>query len=346
MTESASDVVVATMVGDEDWAEVEPFLDGLIEKKRNHADLLAAFASDLPTRNSMKECQRLCSQLQAGDNAALVFDEGDRISPVVISLLTLELDELSDSEASNFVGNLTESANTSQAITRTFNFPAIFLGVLTLYGMFVCLFLVPVFGEIYSDFELPLPPPTKWLLDFSQHAAILCALVFCNLALWFSRSFVVPKTMRMELSIRIPVLGKLYRHAYASRFCDVASVLLHSKSPVPACLRIAGKATLPGSLASQIEAMTLNRNALPLNRVDAPKYGLPRRLCVALESLTNRQSAERLLIEFGQDFRLRASAPSSRVFEPLCMIVLGLTAGFVVIALMMPLVALIQNLSG
>ncbi|MEM7314409.1 MAG: hypothetical protein AAF497_14775, partial [Planctomycetota bacterium] len=339
--DSTDTPIVASLADDSDWTQVEPFLNELLKKQRGNAELVEAFAAEFPGR-ARKDLMELVSHLRQGATASVAFKDGAHLPPAAISLLALDVERAeSDDHATGFIGSLNHSAQLSGRIARIFNYPAILLSVLVVYALLVYMFIIPMFREIFLDFELDLPPPTILVFSISPYVAGIGGFVLLLILLWFFRGLIVPRSFREECSIRIPVLGSTYTHAYASQFCEVAAVLLLSNSPFGACFRIAGKATLPESLADDINFMTLNHTSL-----QRTGSRLPCRLCVALESNNSRDSMAQLLNDLGRDFHERVAAPTSRIYEPIFMILTAGGVGFVVISLMLPLIALIQNLSG
>ncbi len=119
---------------------------------------------------------------------------------------------------------------------------------LTLFG-FLSMFLVPMFESIFRDFRLPLPGLTIFVMEIHHHNI----LIFVVLPAAIIGSFVLlrfvarsqPAWWRLWTSFwyNVPITGELLRSARLAAFADLLGILVDNSVPLPEAFLLAGQAS-------------------------------------------------------------------------------------------------------
>ncbi len=231
----------------------------------------------------------------------------------------------------------------------------IYPGVIASVGLIAMILLftvfVPMFQEVFVDMELP--AITKIVLGISaalrsNWVILLIVLAALGVALWRATTDPVWRGRLMALSLRLPVLGPLFRSLAVARFCRMLGTLLANGVPMLQSLSISrdaagipamvaaidhasesvrGGASLSGPLAESglftedvIEMISVGEEA---NNLDA--------VLVKVAETAERQVERRLTI-------------AVRLIEPMVLLMLALCVAFVAIALILPMLNLTQGI--
>ncbi len=227
-------------------------------------------------------------------------------------------------------------------------YPFAMLLVIATLLSFMGYFIIPKFKRIFDDFGVSLPAATEMLIRQSEfvvrygylvvlgiQACVVLAvvLVFSSTARWF-----------------FPGLGEVYRRAVRAHVLRMLSLLLETGRAIPESLTLLSglplghmalkllnraKAEVEGGhpfAESLLKVGLLPANMLPLVHAAERAGNLPWALGEMAESLYHRT--------------FRVIQRIVQFIFPLIVILLGVLVGLIVIALFMPLVKLITELSG
>ena len=215
--------------------------------------------------------------------------------------------------------------------------------------------VMPQFREIFKDFGTQLPLLTEFMLDVSEQApAVLIGLIGAVLLLILFWSVLkhVPslRPTREWLLLGMPGIGRLARASLAARFLRSASTALASGLPLPDAIRLSAGATgSPGViadaeyLAGEVEQGRSIWAASPTTRVIPALFGYCVQVAAGRDALPAALSSLAMSYE---NRALHAQTMVRVILLPLLVIILGLLLGTVVLSLFLPLVSLINSVSG
>jgi len=309
---------------------------------------LRAAAEDAP-RSERRVLERIADDIAQGTPPAEAFTKvGDALPS---HLLALILAGLEGGDLARLLGRyLTLSrqrSETRRLLALGLSYPLVLLfGVsgLLLLGFVV---IVPQFAKIFDDFGSKLPWMTELLLSISGFTltvwgpALLVSLFAGAVCLTY---WAVMRRRGMKVS----VLDFFIRSADWSRFCGLLGLLVEGRQPLPQALRLTAAAagtvktrTAGVMMADDVEAgLTPWEAALP-RRMPAPirqAFRWAHRPDVFAEALAG------LAELYSRRARIAAGMVGILV-EPFVLFAVASAVGFVVVALFLPLIQLLDQLA-
>lgn len=215
-------------------------------------------------------------------------------------------------------------------------------------------FVIPSFKKMFDDQGLTLPPLTEMLLGFSSFVADYwwLLIVAIPLALYaFYKGLGLTASGRLfvdHVKIKTPLFGTIVRKSIISRFCRTLGTLLASGVPILEALSIIKDAIgnqvitraveeVHGSIREGESISQPLRNSgvfdeLVINMID-----------VGEETGELDRMLMKVADNYDEDVDIAVESLTS-VLEPIMIVGLGGSVGFIVIALFMPLIELMDKL--
>lgn len=333
-------------------AALRSHMERVLERGQTMVPALRAFAEELPDGNRRRQLSQAIDVLERGDAEEATAHLG-RLPEFWIPLLSAATASHDPGRIlSQFLDESQRAAELRRQWFQALAYPMLIgllaIGVLTALSILV----VPMFREMFTEFDLPLPRLTVFVLDVAawiSSGKILLALVIV-VALGF---LLVRLSSRLPASFRVWFSDRfgtpLGRRTAVARLSQFAAELLDAGLDVPATLRIAGYCAQSPRLqrAAWRVAREAERNeGLPPLKQHNP---LTQTVLHALRGDMPQAARIRLLREVGQCHaqRVRTQLSWTRgTIEPIAIGAIGLVVGCVVLALFLPLISLIRGLSG
>ena len=224
--------------------------------------------------------------------------------------------------------------------------------------MFLTIFIVPQFMKMFTDLGLKpesFPAITLYLMyfsDFMVHKFYLCAIIVFVFVMAM-RMFVRTKFGRRvydRAKLKMPVFGKLNHKVALARFSRTLATLLSSGVPILSAME-----TVAGTVANEIisDAILDARARVregdvisePLRKSKMFPPMVVQMIAIGQESGSLDTMLSKIADFYDGEVDAAISALTAAI-EPIMIVFLGVTVGFIVIAMFMPLVALINGLSG
>lgn len=231
-------------------------------------------------------------------------------------------------------------------------YPLILLGVGILVTLFLMLYVVPRFSQVYADLGTTLPLSSRLMMTWGQFiGAHAPALAFVAVALLAALAWLLMQapTRRwlMGRLWRLPALGARLRLFYLSRLYRSLGMLLRGGMPIGAALTMAAGG-LPVALREQLalagarvrEGQAIS-HSMQLNGLATP---------VALRMLRVGERSGRMgemmerIASFYEEETSRWVERFTKLFEPLLMLGIGLLIGCIVVLMYLPIFDLAGNI--
>lgn len=330
--------------------------------------LHAAALSETGRRS--RQLTTICRSLAAGAPVwASLVDATDVPNEVVTRLEAAEpLGQLREALARSRVEEQTEadeSAATPDAMLFRFYPIMMFFAIWTLLT-FTMIFVVPKFQEIFKDFRTTLPPLTQfvmgisgWLDDYWPVTVLvvlgLLAGALLLVSVMLSRVFLpfypIPDFRRIGqwLAWRLPVLHTLERDRGMAELCGLLAGAQRGGVPLPVALQRAQRLPVNEGFCRQIMRFQDQLLAGQVPAEAAAAARLPHLLTGMLAAAPDRAPEAGLFAFLARYYRNRFSRTVLLIrgaAEPLMVLTFATIVGTTVLALFLPLVKLIQSVSG
>jgi type IV pilus assembly protein PilC len=231
--------------------------------------------------------------------------------------------------------------------------------VLFLAGIIVCLIctlIVPTFIKLFHDLGVKdFPVMTTWLMDFSE---FLLHYWYWAIAIYFAIKTAMTMFGRTRIGarifdwikIRFPAIGPLNHKVALARFSRTLGTLMVSGVPILQAMETVANTVSNSQMMDAImEARARIREG---DRIGEPlkKSGLFPPMVVHMISIGEESGALDQMLgkiaDFYEDEVDAALAQLAAAIEPIMIVLLGGIVLFILVALWMPIIAVIQNLSG
>lgn len=221
----------------------------------------------------------------------------------------------------------------------------------------IMIFVIPKFAEIFRDFNLTLPTVTQVLVDFSYWMANQYGWLWVILSPLLI--FITWKLIRMSeggkyysdvMLINIPIIGQIISKSAIARFTRTLGTLISAGVPILDAINItketSGNEVYARALAKVHDAIREGESmADPLRATKVCDAIVVNMIDVGEETGDLDKMLIKIADNYDNDVDVLVGSLIS-ILEPVMVVVLGVIVGFIVIALFMPMVSLIQGMSG
>lgn len=223
------------------------------------------------------------------------------------------------------------------------------VGLIAMVLLFVV--FVPMFREVFADMELP--AITKIVLMMSavlrsNWIVLLIVVAAVGVGLWRVTTQPVWRGRIMALSLKLPVLGPLFRALAVARFCRMLGTLLANSVPMLQSLAISKDAAGIPAMAEAIDRATESvRGGESLSGPLAESGMFTDDVIEMLkvgEEANNLESVLMKVADSAEKQVERRLTIAVRLIEPMVLLGLALCVAFVAIALILPMLNLTQSI--
>jgi type IV pilus assembly protein PilC len=257
-----------------------------------------------------------------------------------------EIGGVLDATFARLAGYIEKARSLKGKVKSAMIYPAAILFVAVSVVIFLMIFVIPVFAQMFQDFGGTLPWPTQLVIGFSN---FLKSYILYGIPIVIVAVFVFKRYSRTESGkrvvhrnmLRMPVLGPLLQKAAIARFSRTLSTLLGSGVPIIDSLditaRTAGNKVVEDAVLASIgsikEGQTL---ATPLAK--HPVFPPMVVQMVEIGDVTGElDTLLGKLADFFEEEVDRAVEALTAMLEPMMMVFLGTVLGFIIVAMYLPI---------
>jgi general secretion pathway protein F len=236
-------------------------------------------------------------------------------------------------------------------VVTSLAYPILMVIVGTGVMMFLLGFVVPKIVTIFEQSKAALPLITVILIKISTLVRkgwwaliLICiAMVYSYRRLMRREEF---RLRRDRLLLRIPLFGPLWQRLFLSRFAKVLGLLLASGVPVIRAMEITSAVVVNReyrAYLARVKEELIEGGSLSLALAKSPMF--PPLLVHMIGVGEKSGQLEKMLVRAGDAFEKEFEASMTRLMallEPLLVLGMGVTVGFVVIAVLLPIFQLNQ----
>ncbi len=239
-------------------------------------------------------------------------------------------------------------------VREALTYPVVVLGFAVAVMTFVMIVIVPKFEDIFKSFKQELPPVTKVLIDFSRFLAEYWYVVFGVPVVLFIVYRMLLKLERVRyfvdnVKLHSPIAGVLIEKTIVARFSRTLGTLLNSGVAILEALEIVQNsipnAVLAGAIgdvrASVREGATIAAPLLESRAFDDLVVNM-----IDVGEATG--SLDKMLLKIADTYEAEVDVRVSTLFkllEPILLLVLAVVVGFIVVALFLPILKVMDSFS-
>lgn len=225
-------------------------------------------------------------------------------------------------------------------------YPIIMVVVAVVVITILMAFVIPQFTELFGSMGATLPLPTIILIEISNFVKDFWWLIFGGIAGLYFGSQAFFRTEQGErwrdtMVLKLPIFGELTRKMVTARFTRTLGTLLQSGVPILQALAIVKDTTgnvVIGDAMDEVAAAVTEGEPLaaPLHRMGVFAPMVTNMIAVGEET----GALDRMLVRIADNYDMiveEAVKGLTSLMEPALIVFMGITVGFIVMALFLPL---------
>jgi type IV pilus assembly protein PilC len=236
-------------------------------------------------------------------------------------------------------------------------YPAVVISFSVLIVTGIMIFVVPKFREIFKDFKTSLPALTEWLMAISDWIAmqygwlwILGSPFLFYIAVKLIGKSKAGRRLLDTVKLKIPILGQILSKTAIARFTRTLGTLLSAGVPILDALNITrdtvGNVVFENALQKVHDAIREGESfAGPLRQAKVCDSIVTNMIDVGEETGDLDKMLMKIADNYDEEVDVLIGSLVS-LLEPIMVVTLGGIVGTIVVALFLPLVKLIQSVSG
>jgi type IV pilus assembly protein PilC len=228
-------------------------------------------------------------------------------------------------------------------------YPAAICGIAVIVITVLMIWVIPVFEKMFKEMsggKMALPGPTQLVIDMSNFAQgnwylILGAIV--GLVIGIKKYYGTPQGRLAidKLLLKVPVFGDLIRKASVAKFTRTLGTLISSGVPLlealTICAKTSGNKVVEGAL---LDARVSISGGKTISEPLAKSGTFPKMVTHMIAVGESTGALDNMLgkiADFYEEEVDQAVASLTALLEPMMMVFLGVTIGFIVIAMYLPI---------
>jgi type IV pilus assembly protein PilC len=306
----------------------------------------------LARQSENKEFARVIGQVKTDVESGDSFADALRKHPRVYSDFYVNMVEagetggILDTILARLAAYMEKAAALKSQVKGAMVYPAVIIGIAIIVVVFLLLYVIPVFADMFASFGGTLPAPTRFVMFLSDLVKdyILYVIPLVGVLIWFFKRFYKTEKGRVmvdTLLLKLPVFGPLIQKVAVAKFTRTLGTLVSSGVPIIDGLEItartAGNKVVEGAVLSIISSIKEGQTiAEPLGR----QAIFPPMVVQMIEVGENAGALDAMLNKIADFYDQEvdtAVAALTKLMEPMLMVFLGTVIGGMVVAMYLPI---------
>lgn len=342
-------------LGDQEAADLGGQIAEIIEGELPLEEGLEAIAAETNSPKMRKTFRALSQRLAAGADLPSALEECRAPAELRALVLAGARSGNTGKILEHYATNVYGVVSIRQSILLGLFYPAILFVLMSAIGAFLVYWLIPEFESLFVGFDLQLPWITVAMLEmaaFSRSALPWIVFAVVVPLSVFVRWLLVGMLGRVgyrRLVCWIPLIGPMRRWIAMARFSQMLSLLIENEVPLDESLALAGDATGDPEIQFDCRRILIEvRSGETLQAAAQRIADFPRSFVQALSWERRSAGLPDVLQSIGDMYAGRVRAATAilvAVIPPMMLIFLGGAMFFLIIALFMPLIELLNKLA-
>lgn len=309
----------------------------------------------LSTQSENAALRKAVGAVKGQVEAGSTFSDALRKHPKIFDDLYInmvhagEVGGLLDTILSRLSKHIEKAMKLKGQIKSAMVYPAAIVGIATIVITVLMIWVIPVFEKMFKEMsngKMALPAPTQLVIDMSNFAQgnwylILGAIV--GIVVGVKKYYATPQGRLAidKLLLKLPVFGDLIRKASVAKFTRTLGTLLASGVPLlealTICAKTSGNKVVEGALLDAKVSISGGKTiSEPLAKSGTFPKMVTHMIAVG-ESTGALDSMLGKIADFYEEEVDQAVTNLTALLEPMMMVFLGVTVGFIVIAMYLPI---------
>jgi type II secretory pathway component PulF len=318
---------------------------------------LAQLARDVESPRLRRWLDALVTDLRSGKTLEQAIDAHESHLPLLYSRVIRAGVRTGNLPATllNLNEHLRMAGRTRRIIWETLSYPIIVaLLAVAVVGLFLT-FVVPQFVEIFADFDVTLPLATRFVIGFGVNFPSLVLLFGAAVAVlalvWrMLRTFSGGRAVREACVGALPAVGVVHRSSLLARFTRAVATAVGNGLPLPEALRLGAGATGSELLAEDAERLAASvESGDSIMQAARTSRIIPQLFAFCVQAARSRDALPASLGKLANAYEQRAEHTQTMlrtILLPVIIIVLGGFLAICILSIFLPLVALVQSMTG
>lgn len=297
-------------------------------------------------------------QVDTGQKLSAALKKYEKyFSPVYLNMI--EVGEFTGQLSSNLT-HLAEQLEKQHELKRKVVGASMYPGIVFVGGIMlsfgIAVFILPSVAELFANFKVELPLPTRILLGisafFETYGNVAIPGTFFGMIFLFwllRRKFMQPITH--WLILRIPVVKSMSKNLNLTLFCHIAHLLLESGVPIDKALTICAKSVTnryyKKFLADAHKHITGGKSLTPL--LKQKKHLFPQ-TDVQIIHIGERSGSLSTSLKYCASIHEKEldglTKNLATILEPILLVLIGLMVGFLALSIITPMYSITAQLRG
>ncbi len=244
-----------------------------------------------------------------------------------------------------------KSMNLKKKVKGAMIYPAVVTAIAVLVIAVIMIFVVPTFSKMFAGLGATLPLPTRLVIDTSHFigglGGLTVAVTIIGLVIFITQTRKTEKGKHAtdKILLRLPIFGPLLNKVAVAKFTRTLGTLVSSGVPILDGLEITAKTS--GNKVIEYAIMEVRKGVVggktlaePITKLKVFPPMVTHMIAVG-ESTGALDAMLAKIADFFDDEVDAAVANLTSMMEPMLMVFLGGTVGFIVVAMYLPIFKLI-----
>ncbi len=311
----------------------------------------------LSTQVENKIFGKTIAQIKTDVESGLTYADALKKHPRIFSELYVnmvaagEAGGVLDTILNRLAAYIEKSMKLKKKVKGAMVYPAVVTGVAVLVIVIIMLFVVPTFSKMFAQLGGTLPLPTRMVIGLSNFIAgigglvTLVAIIGVIVFITQFRRTEKGKKISDSILLKLPIIGALLNKVAVAKFTRTLGTLVSSGVPILDCLEITAKTS--GNKVVEYSILDVRKEVVggktladPIKKAKVFPPMVTHMVAVG-ESTGALDAMLSKIADFYDDEVDNAVSNLTAMMEPVLMIFLGTTVGFIVIAMYLPIFKLI-----
>ncbi|MFZ5943366.1 MAG: type II secretion system F family protein [Bacillota bacterium] len=316
---------------------------------------LQLIADNQPPLGIKKLSQDLVKELKSGHSFGEACSEtGKDLPPLMIDMIiAAEVGGFLDAALERLANYFDKEVQTREKVKTAMIYPIVILIIALLAISIVFTFVVPVFGGILQDMNVPIPVGTQVVLTLSLIFRNYWYLILGICLLLILGAFIYSRTPEGKkqvdsLMFKIPIVKDLAQKVIVARFCRTLANLLQSGVPILQALEVVERTIGNATLKEETDKAQKNVKD-GKNLTDSFREGKVFPPMVIQMMAVGEQSGnlDELLVKVSDYYDAEVAEATERLpklIEPVLIVILGVVVGAIVMGVLLPMFSVMNSI--